>query len=179
MQVSSPWFCLGVIQIGTFYGFTGEGATPSPTSRPLQLKAILLPHSPWGRKSCPPWSKQFSQDEPRSPDTSSPGCPHVHQGVWHVISYLDTTRRTVGQEPGSLFWVGVRARFRNGLGEQSVWGFCPCDWEAPCGRCAPCRCPCPCGRDIFSVWPMPMLSLEPPCFGNSRALVTAQARLFL
>ena len=129
MQVSSPWFCLGVIQIGTFYGFTGEGATPSPTSRPLQLKAILLPHSPWGRKSCPPWSKQFSQDEPRSPDTSSPGCPHVHQGVWHVISYLDTTRRTVGQEPGSLFWVGVRARFRNGLGEQSVWGFCPCDWE--------------------------------------------------
>ena len=39
--------------------------------------------------------------------------------------------------------------------------------------------PCPCGQDIFSVWPVPVLSLEPHCFGNSRALVTAQSCLFL
>ena len=74
----------------------------------------------------------------------------------------------LGPEPGS----GMDS-------ESSVWGFSPCDWEGSCGRCAPCRCPCPCGQDIFSMWPMPALSLEPPCFGNSRALVTAQSRLFL
>lgn len=145
------------------------------------LEVSLLPattanssfsHSPGGKKKVhPPWHKEFSQEIPGSPATSStlPTCLSVRDtwcSIWRPqIGQLFRTQgfySQSGPEPGS----------RIDSEKWSSWGFSPCHWEGSCCQCAPWHCSCHCGEDIFNAWPGKELSLEPHCLGKSRALIT-------
>lgn len=170
-----PWVCLGVNHTGTFRGFGEiEGALPAPVPlQPLQAQVSYFSHSSGGRwKVHLPWHKEFSQDRLRSAATSSTASLMLVI-MWHMCpiwrpqaGQLARTQGIYSQsapEPVSGIDSDSRAAGVSPLvtGKNYMWLMCSLTLSLSLGE------------DIFSVWPVMELSVEPHCLGNSRALTTA------
>lgn len=142
-----------------------EGALPAPFPSSLGLPPFPTTYEA-GRRCVHSLTQRILTGVPRSPAICSTAA--------HTLdTWCPIWRPQVGQlaRTQNLFLVWARDWFRNRLWEESDWGFSLVIERDHMASVLP-DTPCHCGEDIFSVWPVTELSLEPHCLGNFRALVT-------